>query len=350
MREILGRSLHRHLTDSLFFSRSPIDGRPTSGGKAYKRHFPQLVQTGVPGFEQAQLSISGFMNHHEIQKKAAQHTSASSKQHPASRFKRALHETGEILKNPVVSATILFTTFTALSAALSPTYAQEKEKGLLADNKPKTTEMIDGKSDGKLPVRKHNAELKDGMLQLDNISTVDGGFVADLNLNIKKALNDIGLPETASDNLVKKKIDVVDGKAEGVCLVFENAILRVTVEVNKDKTGTVNASGSKSNDGSQIFTHDGAIYTSSNGSIVATTPTTLLVITPNERLSNTYESLFGKGPSLKNPTISGGRNPAEVFIRDETMADAKGTLRLELDLNTLNIKVTDDVLALLGSR
>ena len=290
------------------------------------------------------------MKHHEIQKKAAIHTSGSSKQHPTSRFKRALHETGEILKSPVVSATILFTTFTALSAALSPTYAQEKEKGLLADNKPKTTEMIDGKSDGKLPVRKHNAELKDGMLQLDNISTVDGGFVADLNLNIKKALNDIGLPETASDNLVKKKIDVVDGKAEGVCLVFENAILRVTVEVNKDKTGTVNASGSKSNDGSQIFTHDGAIYTSSNGSIVATTPTTLLVITPNERLSNTYESLFGKIPLFKRPTISGGRNPDEVFIRDETMTNGTEAVRLELNLKTLNIKVEEDVLALLGSR
>ena len=95
-------------------------------------------------------------------------------------------------------------------------------------------------------------------------------------------------------------------------------------------------------DGSKIFTQRDAIFVSKDGSIVATTPTTLLIITSTEGFSIAYQSLFGNIPPLENPTISASNDQNIVLIRDPTMTNATSKVRLELDLNTLKVKVSDD--------
>jgi hypothetical protein len=148
------------------------------------------------------------------------------------------------------------------------------------------------------------------------------------------------IPNGCSTKDIRQIIYANVGKrGSGAFLFFDD---RITLVVPDEKSNTMNGSMVGVSDSSKIFTHDGAIYTSSDGSIAASTPTTLLVITPNDVLGATYESLFGKIPPFKKPTISGGRNPDEVFIRDETMVDATGAVRLDLDLKTLELKVAND--------
>jgi hypothetical protein len=53
--------------------------------------------------------------------------------------------------------------------------------------------------------------------------------------------------------------------------------------------------------------------------------------------------MFGVIPPLENPTISGSSDPKLIFIRDkDTMTNGTAAVRLELDLETLKVRVSDD--------
>ncbi|MCX8194780.1 MAG: hypothetical protein N3G22_01590, partial [Candidatus Micrarchaeota archaeon] len=105
---------------------------------------------------------------------------------------------------------------------------------------------------------------------------------------------------------LKQKIyHEVEGLAKNLYLVFESGIVELSFKTKVEIIGVYIAGAS---DDSKIFLHDGAIYVSPNGSIVATTPTTLLMITPKEVVSSTYKRLFGLDIKLEKPYIIKGKD------------------------------------------
>lgn len=90
------------------------------------------------------------MKHNQqIQKNAAVHASGSSRQHKTSRFKRALKETWQFVKHPVVATTIGLTALSALSGAFTPASAQEKADRMFAANKPVPAATKENKNEAK---------------------------------------------------------------------------------------------------------------------------------------------------------------------------------------------------------
>ncbi len=245
----------------------------------------------------------------------------------------------------------------AQSEVFTPSNAQEKADKAFAANKPVAAAT---KSEAKPPAAKQemkvtyengikivgektfDVDIKNGNLYIVN-ARFDNGEYRSYEIDIRKKLEKMGISNTSIKDIKQVIYTQNDFSAY---VLFESVVMKVTPSL-KDR---VHIAFTRAGDASKIFTHDGAIYTSSDGSIVASTPTTLLVITPTELLSTTYQSLFGNIPPFKKPIISGGRNSDEVFIRDETMANATGAVRLELDLKTLDINVAKDVLAALGSK
>ena len=226
--------------------------------------------------------------------------------------------------------------------------------GLVEENKNQLAMLDKNESDvSKKEIGKdfEFMKLKDGVLTLINVKILNTGEYATitwdiggLNKDAKERGETTQFPENTKPTYVfgvrLNEIGI------GTYFIYDDGSINAFFKGEKG----VGSTSISSLDGSKVFTHEGAIFIAPNGSIVATTHSTLLVITPNDILSVTYESLFGKIPPLKRPTITGGRNPDEVFIRDETMMSATDVVRLALNLKTLGITVEDDRLALLGSR
>jgi hypothetical protein len=182
-----------------------------------------------------------------------------------------------------------------------------------------------------------DVEIKDGILSFRGIK-VNGDYV-EITADVKDEFKAKGI----SLGDIKQKIYFSDAKyGNGVYLVFDNAIVG-TFPNNGKGTKTL-AGFIAPSDNSRIFLHDGAIFVTPNGSIVATTPTTLLIVTLSlsNSLNMTYLELFGKIPDLKGPNISGSADANIVFVRDETMQDGTNVVRLEIDLNTLKVRVAED--------
>jgi len=192
-------------------------------------------------------------------------------------------------------------------------------------------------------------ELKDGVLTITNVIISNSGKYAPageyatitfdikgINRDVKEKGETFQFPENIKPTVVFGA--QLDGVGIGAFLIYGDSKI---VAIFKGEKG-VKAIYNPALDNSSIFTHEGAIFIAQNGSIVGTTPTTLLVITPNDVLSVTYDELFGKTLPFKKPTISGSSDLKLVFIRDPTMSNNTDAVRLELDLETLKVRVSDD--------
>jgi hypothetical protein len=270
------------------------------------------------------------------------------------RFLRGIKEVGNVGISAAVRHPILTTAAIVILAAVSPSISNAQTKDLAGNSgKPVAGLMTGGKGEekskareeNKLPVRYENGikivgqktfdvEIKNDSLYITRIR-IGEGRLADMARNLdddQKLVYLVG-------NMKSVVYATFENSKQGAYLIFEMGIAKLIPKVLER---AVEWSFVYTGDNSKIFTHEGAMFVAPNSSIVATTPTTLLVITPTSVLSVTYEALFGKIPAFKKPNISGGRNPNEAFIRDETMRDASGAVRLELDLTTLRIYVAED--------
>lgn len=247
----------------------------------------------------------------------------------------------------------------ALSAAFTPASAQEKADKMLAANKPVAGAAKGESKQAKMKVTYENGikivgektfdiDIRGDSLYILNVKFADGRVVS-AGKDKKEILAKMGLKNATSKD-IKEIIYTTEFETslKKAYIIFETGIMEAVDRLEDLKN--IFGHHIVADDRSKIFTHENAIFLAKDGSIVATTPTTLLVITPNYKLSVTYESLFGAIPPFKKPTISEGRTLGEVFIRDETMRNETNAVRLELDMKTLEITVAKDILALLGSK
>ncbi|MDI6803014.1 MAG: hypothetical protein QME58_04095 [Bacteroidota bacterium] len=113
----------------------------------------------------------------------------------------------------------------------------------------------------------------------------------------------------------------IDGVGNCAYVVAENWIDRVTPNSSFD---TVHVGTLKPKDGSKIFTHDGAIYVSSDGTLFATTNTMILIMKTNTVIQRKYADRFGDGfPRLTRATIREGNGSDVVDVRDDEFAGFK---------------------------
>lgn len=122
--------------------------------------------------------------------------------------------------------------------------------------------------------------------------------------------------------------------------IYESGIF----SISKDNEGGVQFRGVIAKDGSKMFLHDAAVFLAKNGSIVATTPTTLLIITPKEAWGIAYEKLLKtKLPPLERPYISKGGTDDYVHIGDPTIKDGQQMYKIEVRLSDFEVTVNKSV-------
>lgn len=230
-------------------------------------------------------------------------------------------------------------------ALLSPPPAASQVKGkkpaiaAIAGNyndndatKVKTPDAANGKPPEATKVPEFKTELKDGIIHFPTRT-----------LDIKESLKKITGSDNLSEKDVLRKIETPLGGVPGFYYVFKNAVLRVSVGDDRDKVGGTGIIG-------EIFTHEGAIFIAKDGSLVASSPSSILVMTPTEITNAPYRSLFGDVPMLVKPRISGGRDDNHVDIRDEVITDGVNRLKIVVELSPkISGEVVPDLLAL-GSR
>lgn len=243
----------------------------------------------------------------------------------------------------------------ALSVAFTPASAQEQEKRMLAANKPvagatKTTtapknEMKITYENGIKIVGEptFDIRIKDGIL---NTASGKINYNGNARQDIANILKEFSGSEIPTNNDIKQIVYANDKvKGNVAYLILKHGIVFVAPEYK----GGEQIGGTRCDDKTDVFTHTGAIFVAENGSIVASTPTTLLVLTPNDMWSISYTSRFGNASlPLQRPTISGGATPEIAVLRDPVLRDSNGAIKLEINLNTLRIDGVDDRLASLG--
>ncbi len=101
--------------------------------------------------------------------------------------------------------------------------------------------------------------------------------------------------------------------------------------------------GIESGDGYEIFRHENAIFLSTNGSMVASTPATLLIVTPRDMIAISYKGRFGNDARLlEKPNITGSGFPEIVLLRDPVLRDQRGIIKLEINLDSFSIAGVDN--------
>lgn len=103
-------------------------------------------------------------------------------------------------------------------------------------------------------------------------------------------------------------------------VISENQIIRLNPNfaIDSVNTGTIVPI-----DGSKIFTHDEAIYVSSDGTLFLTTNTMILVVKSKTMIQAKYADSFEGIPPLVHPTIREGKWPDVAEVRDESIAGSK---------------------------
>jgi hypothetical protein len=94
-------------------------------------------------------------------------------------------------------------------------------------------------------------------------------------------------------------------------------------------------------DGSEFFTHKGAVYEDlAKGIIVATTPTTLFVKVKDKIQVINYNLQFGEGPALEKPIID--LEGVHIRIRDLTMSGDGTTFKIIIDPATMKMGICEE--------
>lgn len=220
---------------------------------------------------------------------------------------------------------------------------QEKEKPVPV--LPSTGPQMENATEKKeLPVRYENGikivgnktfnvEIRDDSLYIRNF----GGL--DFAVDIKRARN-MGILETSSTKEIRQlHYQSVGKRGSGVYIIFEYGITFVVPDVQRERLKGVHT---RSPDGSKIFLHDGAIYVAPDGSIIATTPTTLLMITPNEAISYTYREIFGVDLNLKRPYMKRGKDDNHAELTDETLKENGKQIKFVIETNPFEIEGMED--------
>lgn len=212
---------------------------------------------------------------------------------PNSVFRRAMKETWPVVKfvakHPILTAAIVSTVLVAFNR----NEAKAQDKPVPVVNMAKQI---------------YKTSLKDGQLFFEGLGNVD----------VKDIVKMITGNENASEKDVIRKINTVRSDiGPGVYYIFEKGILGAFV--NKDGNSVTFGVGGHD----AIFTHEGAIYVTENGLIFASSPTTLLMVTPSGVISTRYEDDFGKVPLLKRPIFTKGSGADHVDLRDPVMGKLK---------------------------
>jgi predicted GH43/DUF377 family glycosyl hydrolase len=233
--------------------------------------------------------------------------------------------------------------FATSGAAFTPASAQEQEKRMLAENKPVASETkLPPQARIKIPEapkiigeRNFDVDLKDGVLTFARVKKGAGTVTMDIDLGELK----LNIPTNAE---IKQRIYTTGG--DGVFLIFESGILAAFPEPNRKGTFAYTSVS----DGSKIFNHQGATFLSEDGSALATTPTTLLVLNPNNKdvIAVTYKTLFGDVPPLVMPVFSQGKDKNHVDLRDEVIKDGEKQVKVTLTLDKFKAEVLPDAIAM----
>jgi hypothetical protein len=221
---------------------------------------------------------------------------------------------------------------------------QEKEKPVLADSsggkdaEPRLARIPVPKNVNKILGSENfeKVELKDGILRIMGVKKGDEYF--DLKIDIRNIRKEI------KESFGEKQMEAFPEQmplgvivsipfSSGSYLIYPRGILLTYADEQGPLMKAVT-----SLDESKIFFHDGAIFVAKNGSIVATTPTTLLVITPKEVISVTYKASFGEVSNLKRPYIGRGTDDDHAELRDEVIKDEKGPIKLVMRLSSFEIE------------
>ena len=152
----------------------------------------------------------------------------------------------------------------------------------------------------------------------------EGTYSSKISLNaLKQVLKEKGGNEKLAETVpIRAMISNLGELGPGLYLIYPSAIIwfNAQTEINT-------AVPACANDGSVIFTD--VIYQRPDGSIIATTPTTLLVVTPSGGSRVAYGE-FGKVPPLEKPTITAGKDDYTVEVRDPVMGKAKVVVDLRV--------------------
>ncbi len=199
---------------------------------------------------------------------------------------------------------------------------------------------VEKKSRSESKKRDTAVQLRDGFVEVTNAKIVnaDDEFLS-MRYDIKRINNDnkrkygeqtVLIPEN------QKPIAVIglrmNGLGDGIYLVYENTVAGIF----KNANGTY-MKASRAADNSRIFAYAGALFVAPSGAIVASTTTTLLIITPTYIKSATYKDMFGVEGNLQRPYIAAGNAPDLAELRDVTIKDDKGAIRLVINLTKFQV-------------
>lgn len=179
-------------------------------------------------------------------------------------------------------------------------------------------------------------DLKNGILTFSHVKK--GSETVTIDMDLRKLNSNIN-PNAEIKQRIYTKSD------DGVFLIFESGILAAFPEPNNiDGKGTI--AYTSASDGSKIFGHRGATFLSEDGSILATTPTTLLILNPNNKdvIEVSYKTLFGDVSPLVMPVFSQGKDKNHVDLRDEVIKDGDKQVKITITLDNFRAEVLPDAL------